>query len=577
MNARSKHAYTDWMFGGLMFLLCVGLTVLQYRWTGEIANAELIRMRSSLDDQSRAMARAFDMELSESCSQLFSRGDDFGDQSREAAVLARFKSWKATSPRPIFSRIAVAVPAENELQLSMLDKKDGQFIRATWPDQWSALRDNLTEKLSHPSPPFDDASGALLEMPLFDGAGPHDGPQGFGDVDWLILEIDLAYARDVWLPELVTKYLNPDGRGFNEALVEASPASRSISRRDGHGFDELRADTAGRNSRVLYSSQTNVSRAGAYSVSVRFNQEGRSRNNSRGPTPDGRWVLETWYRPGVLEATVAASRQRNLAVAVLLNMLMFATGIVLVRNTRRSRELAEAQVNFVANVSHELRTPLTVIRGAAHNMKRGVVHERTQIEQYSGLIIQHAEQLTEMIEQLLELAGARKNSGALAHNPVALPAVLKDAIAGAAHDTQAAGCVVELDVPAELPPVSGDASALRRVFVNLIANAAKHGGDGKWIGVTAAVVNVNGENAPAVEVRVADRGAGISEKEQAEIFKPFVRGEIAKARQIRGSGLGLSVVHEIVELHQGSVTVKSKPQHGATFIVRLPVSTDQGK
>jgi signal transduction histidine kinase len=80
-----------------------------------------------------------------------------------------------------------------------------------------------------------------------------------------------------------------------------------------------------------------------------------------------------------------------------------------------------------------------------------------------------------------------------------------------------------------------------------------------------------------VEVRVADRGAGISEEEQAEIFKPFVRGELAKATQIRGSGLGLSVVHEIVELHQGSVTVNSKPGHGATFIVRLPVSAGQTK
>jgi signal transduction histidine kinase len=277
----------------------------------------------------------------------------------------------------------------------------------------------------------------------------------------------------------------------------------------------------------------------------------------------------------VLEAIVSASRRRNLAVAVLLNLLMLTTGIVLVRHTRRSRQLAEAQMNFVANVSHELRTPLTVIRGAAHNLKRGVVHERSQIEQYSGLIIQHAEQLTDMIEQLLELAGAKKNRAALARKPVALAEVLKDAIAAAEHDTQTAGCLVQFEAPTPLPLVSGDASALRRVFQNLITNAAKHGGDGKWVGVTAAVVN--GENAPAVEVRVADRGTGISESEQVEIFKPFARGALAKATQVRGSGLGLSLVHEIVELHQGSVSVSSKPGHGATFIVRLPVSGGQNK
>src|SRR5262249_23752240 len=157
------------------------------------------------------------------------------------------------------------------------------------------------------------------------------------------------------------------------------------------------------------------------------------------------------------------------------------TGIALVRNTRRSRQLADAQMDFVANVSHELRTPLTVIRGAAHNLKRGVVQERSQVEQYSGLILQHTEQLTQMVEQFLELAGARKNRAGLASDPVALKDVLKDAIAASEHDTKAAGCDVQFDAPASLPVITGDAPALRRVFQNLITNAAKHGGDGKWI------------------------------------------------------------------------------------------------
>jgi two-component system sensor histidine kinase SenX3 len=255
--------------------------------------------------------------------------------------------------------------------------------------------------------------------------------------------------------------------------------------------------------------------------------------------------------------------------------LMLTTGIVLVRNTRRSRQLAEAQLDFVANVSHELRTPLTVIRGAAHNLKRGVVQERSQVEQYSGLILQHAEQLTQMVEQLLELAGAWKNRAGLAVGPVALTDVLNDAVAAAEHDTKAAGCVVQLDMPALLPTVAGDASALRRVFQNLIINAAKHGGEGKWIGVSAA--SVNGANLPTVEVLVSDRGGGIPESEQTEIFKPFVRGAAAKAKQVRGSGLGLTMVREIVEQHQGSVSVISKPGQGAAFVVRLPVTANQVK
>ncbi len=387
-----------------------------------------------------------------------------------------------------------------------------------------------------------------MEFPLFDGGFPRGGPLDPGKVHWLILELDIAYARDTWFPELTARYLDPDRRGFNEVQVE----------------------TVGYSSSVLYTSQTNGSEPAASAVTVRFNQQGRPGDRFHGPPQSGRWILETWYRPGSLEAIVSASRRRNLAVAVVLNLLMLTTGIVLVRNTRRSRELAEAQMDFVASVSHELRTPLTVIRGAAHNLKRGVVHERVQIEQYSALIMQHAEQLTEMIEQLLELAGAKKNRGALTQNPVALEQVVKDAISAAGHDTQAAGCVVQFDGAPALPAVAGDASALRRVFQNLITNAAKHGGDGKWIGVTATVINR--QTSPAVEVRVEDRGVGISEAEQAEIFKPFARGATAKAKQVRGSGLGLSLVREIVELHRGTVSVNSKPGRGATFIVRLPAS-----
>ena len=75
-----------------------------------------------------------------------------------------------------------------------------------------------------------------------------------------------------------------------------------------------------------------------------------------------------------------------------------------------------------------------------------------------------------------------------------------------------------------------------------------------------------------VEVRVADRGPGIPESEQVEIFQPFVRGAAAQEGQIRGSGLGLSLVKEIVQAHNGVVLVRSQPGQGATFTVRLPSS-----
>jgi two-component system phosphate regulon sensor histidine kinase PhoR len=306
-------------------------------------------------------------------------------------------------------------------------------------------------------------------------------------------------------------------------------------------------------------------------ISVRFNQQGHIDDHLGEP----RWVLEIWRRPGVLEASISASRRRNFVVAVVLNAFLVAVGCLLLHHTRRARRLAEEKMNFVANVSHELYTPLTVIRGAAHNLQHGVVQEPRRIEKYAGLIIQHAEQLTEMIEQVLEVAGTKKNRFTVSQQPVSLAEVLNAAIHAAEHDTQAAGCEVQLKIAPSLPLVLGDAAGLRRVFQNLITNAAKHGGEAGWIGITAA--SVDGSEPPRVKIEVADRGPGIPQSEQTEIFKPFFRGAAAKARQIRGSGLGLNLVREIVEAHGGNISVTSKSGCGTIFSVHLPAAASQSK
>jgi signal transduction histidine kinase len=300
---------------------------------------------------------------------------------------------------------------------------------------------------------------------------------------------------------------------------------------------------------------------------VHFNKQSRSYSYSRPLTGTGRWILESRYRPGALKAVVDGSRQRNLGVALGVNALILVVGVALVRHTRRSRALAEAQLNFVANVSHELRTPLTVIRGAAHNLQHGLVSEPGRIAQYSSVIQSHAEDLGEMVEQILALAAARRPQGAT-REPVAIREVLASSLAACEPEIRAASCEVEMQVPDNLPQVHGDAASLGRVFQNLISNAAKHASAGRWIGITA--VAVNGSEPPAVAIKVSDKGPGIPKDEQSAVFEPFVRGSAARDAHTRGSGLGLSLVREIVKLHGGSVTVASEPGEGATFTVKIP-------
>jgi signal transduction histidine kinase len=107
---------------------------------------------------------------------------------------------------------------------------------------------------------------------------------------------------------------------------------------------------------------------------------------------------------------------------------------------------------------------------------------------------------------------------------------------------------------------------LRRAFQNLIENAAKHGGTGGWVGISAEAAD------RSIIVRVRDNGPGIPADEIDEIFTPFFRGGKARADETRGSGLGLSLVREVAAAHRGEVSVTSEPGRGSTFTLTLPTS-----
>ncbi len=191
------------------------------------------------------------------------------------------------------------------------------------------------------------------------------------------------------------------------------------------------------------------------------------------------------------------------------------------------------------------------------------------------MIVEHSAQLAEMVEQVLAFAGAKRNESALARKPVVVTQILRDAIAACAMETEAAQCEVETHVEPDLPLVLGDTLALRRVFHNLIINAVKHGGEGRWIGVNTRYLDRHRPG--CVEVEISDHGAGIPPSEQAHVFEPFFRGSRADRLRIRGSGIGLSVVREIVQVHRGSVHFQSHPGKGTTFTVRLPVAGAAGE
>jgi signal transduction histidine kinase len=286
---------------------------------------------------------------------------------------------------------------------------------------------------------------------------------------------------------------------------------------------------------------------------------------ARASAPAPHWRLLVKHPSGSLEQAVNAARRRNLIVSTsILGVLGLSVGFLVV-STRRAQDLARQQLEFVATVSHELRTPLAVIRSAADNLADGVVNDEARIRQYGQLVRSEGLRLTDLVEQILEFAGLQSGQRTMTARPVAMSVLLREVAAAAEPIARPDGIAIELDVADNLPLVTGDEAALRRVFQNLIGNAMKYGAGGRWIGVRASLAGGH------LDVSVTDRGMGIPAAEQAKIFDPFYRAPDVVAAQIQGAGLGLSLVKRIVEAHSGQITLKSAPGEGSTFTVSLPI------
>jgi signal transduction histidine kinase len=292
------------------------------------------------------------------------------------------------------------------------------------------------------------------------------------------------------------------------------------------------------------------------------------RRAGEGPHGEGgRWELTAFHREGSLAEIVAATRRRNLVVSAGILVLLAASAVLIVVSAQRARRLADRQLDFVAGVSHELRTPLAVIGSAAENLADGVVTEPGSVRQYGRVIRDEGRRLGEMVEQVLDLAGTYSGRRALHAEDVVVGEILDEAVraAGASFPSLRLDTTVEPD----LPILRADRAALVRAVRNLVENAAKHGGESAPVAIRAARARSSGRD--EVRLTVEDRGPGIPPEERPYLFEPFFRGRRAREGQVRGSGLGLSLVDRIVRAAGGRVEVASDPGRGAAFTIVLPV------
>jgi PAS domain S-box-containing protein len=234
----------------------------------------------------------------------------------------------------------------------------------------------------------------------------------------------------------------------------------------------------------------------------------------------------------------------------------------------RLRGLDEAKNEFVSTVSHELRTPVTSIMGYTEILIDGsIVEPHPDQLPLLDTITRNSRRLIAVCNDLLLLSGLDSGNIQWQHEAIDLTSTLRpveDSIRPLLSGKQLDLTVEGPDTPVV---VTGDRAHLERVMINLLSNAVKFTPDG---GTIRCRLVTEGQEAV---LTVSDTGLGIPEEEQADLFQKFFRSSTAHHHAIQGTGLGLSIVAAIVAAHGGTISVQSAHLQGATFTVRLPLST----
>ncbi len=625
MTRVPRFGATTWL-AATVALLLPALAWMQYDWVNQLATADRERRERTLRAAGAQFTGAVNTEASRLGGSLQLDGAMVERQDWDAYALRYESALDGGAGAFVagvwFVDVDDAAPTPDaRLRLHVWRPDERTFTPVAWPPALSGVRTQLMAEPPHrdpgdrPSPrEIFAAASALgdeqtLVMPIVRVQMPRDGGQarerfrtnvlmrGFTIVR---LDLDLL-ARDR-LPALAAEHF-PEAAEYRVAVVttrdqrvlfESTPGASEdtasapdlttafMQPRIGPMMVVARMGAAGRAVESTQippppppppGSDIESDEAGRRVVSV---IEMRGRDGDRTVRTrtmthaHGYWTLRVKHAAGSLEAAVAASRRRNLGVSGGVLALLGVVVALIAVSARRAQALARRQMEFVAAVSHELRTPVAVINSAAGNLADGVVGDPARVKRYGVTIQTEARRLGDTVERVLQLAGLGSGRP-LPMSRLSADSVVHEAVRLSSADAAQARVDVQVELAPDLPALMGDAGTLQSAVQNLVGNAIKYAGDDRWVRVA-----VTASTTPRPEVRIAveDHGAGLDGEEQRLVFEPFFRGKAAVANQIKGSGLGLSLVRRIADAHGGRVELVSSPGHGSTFTICLPAAPD---
>jgi signal transduction histidine kinase len=350
--------------------------------------------------------------------------------------------------------------------------------------------------------------------------------------------LDPAYFREVLLPakikESLAKYF-PDGTDENVIVTAYDEQDNAISS----------SQTAkGQNDEI----KMNLPYFYDYKVGIR----------SRHMTPE-QWAHWNF--------------NYSLGLSLLMTTVLIGGIILALRTASREMRLSQMKADFVSNVSHELRTPLASIRVFGEFMKLGRVADGGKIREYGEHIETESRRLTQLINNILDFSKIESGRKTYSFERAQLEEVVAETLKTCEVRLKQCGfSIVFQPSPRPLPPAIVDREAVAQALLNLLDNAAKYSEQAEKKEVVVRV----GEREGRILLSVTDHGIGIAPEERKKIFEKFYRVSTGLVHDVKGSGLGLSLVKHIVEAHRGTVTVESEPGRGSTFTISLPAAETVG-
>lgn len=274
--------------------------------------------------------------------------------------------------------------------------------------------------------------------------------------------------------------------------------------------------------------------------------------------------------PNSAAGVIFAYRFATLEIAfiVLMGLVILAAILFGYRYTVRQLELAALKASFVSNVTHELKTPIALIRLAVETLQMQRIANPEEGVRFLSTIARETSKLSRLVDNILDLARFEAGHHQLRLAPIDLSELARETLDGFRPRLDHAGFAVEASFVEDLPPARGDAIALSHCLLNLLDNAVKYSKEDRRLRVSTAAHDGN------VAVSVADHGIGVSPGDRRRIFEKFVRIENGLVHDVKGAGLGLSLVQQIMRAHGGRVEVTANPGGGSIFTLVLPIAAE---